>query len=155
MAPDLDRPLLDFFSRELWEITDADYALLMPSMRLATYLIRIGMPYIATFLPSENVFGPSRGHCPADIPLKDPVTADDLAEAEKELREVAQSTRWQINNEMFEDHGWLGITMLAPVSRPWGVVTQADVEASDEAAQRRGELRRPLIIVRISGPFVS
>ena len=143
--------MLEFFRREQWDITDEDYATLLPSMHLASYLIRTGMPYIATFLPSETVFGPSGDSFPTQIPLKDPTTPNDLKEAEDELKEVAKSTRWQINYEMFEQHGWLGITMLTPVQRPWETVSEAQIQDADAAAKNRGDLRRPLIIVRISG----
>jgi hypothetical protein len=113
------------------------------------------MPYIATFLPSDTVFGPSGDSFPTQIPLKDPTTPDDLKEAEDKLKEVAKSTRWQINNDKFDQHGWLGITMLTPVQRPWETVSEAQIQDADAAAKNRGDLRRPLIIVRISRGFLE
>lgn len=48
-APSLTGPVHPLFARNRWEVSDEDYQLLMPSMRLATRLLEVGMPYLAIF----------------------------------------------------------------------------------------------------------
>ncbi|TAQ86571.1 hypothetical protein B7494_g5106 [Chlorociboria aeruginascens] len=158
--PDLSGQLHDLFSRERWEVSDDDYEVLLPSMHLASNLLRVGMPYIATFLPSDYVYNLkaaelARGESditgkeslrPSVIPLKRRIRLRDLKEAEYELKEVAKHVTWQTDEHILERVGWLGVTLLAPVAKPLTPVGPGEIADGDADAKRSGKTRRPLLI---------
>lgn len=146
------------FDRARWEVDDEVYRLLLPSMRLATNLIMVDIPYIASFLPSDPVHTSLRARYytkedeitglapPKDytIPVED-VGLWDLDKAMMELEVMTDCIRWQTNNEMLKQHGWLGITRVVDTPRPWGLIDTDLVVAGDEAHEQ-DTVRRPLIL---------
>ena len=144
---DLRNPVHKLFNREQWDISDADYAELLPSMKLASKLLEVGMEYIATFLPSDSLHTqPSlRGPDPVIRLTKHP-TGQDLEAAREELENLCEIVRFQTNDSMFKAEGWLGITRLTSAPEPWSGESPDDIVASDEERQQNGDTRRRLIV---------
>jgi hypothetical protein len=160
---DLDNPIHKIFRRERWEVTDEDYEVLLPSMRLASNLLAVGMDFIASFLPSDNLhnnIGSRLSYLEeyhggdGQIPLiKDP-DAQDLATAREELNDVANVVKWQINNEMWRNNQWLGITRLTNGPKPWRNESPVEVYNSDNKLKKSGDAHR-LIVIGIAGEYVD
>lgn len=166
---DLNGPLHPLFNRARWEVTNDEYRLLLPSMRLASNLIEIGMPWISNFLPSDKLWpkpvdsDKDIWDQPAVIPVNPRPSEKDIKAAREELSKIAGSVRWQINYQMWRqsrfDHvdmpfQWMGITRLVDTPRPWEVTTYEDIVAADIASHDKGLDRRPLI-VGIMGEYVK
>ena len=175
-SPDLNRtklPLLKIFEWGRWQVKPEELELLKPSIQLASNLVRVGMPYIATFLPSrDDIFkdgnfldenGERANLCPTEIlPMQNP-SEDEVAAALDALEKLAPSIRWQTNYEMWaspavregkEAMEWMGVTRLVDEERPWGVVSPEELEASDTELMRNGLDHRPLVIA-IMGEYVN
>ncbi|KAG9229036.1 hypothetical protein BJ875DRAFT_446324 [Amylocarpus encephaloides] len=170
--PDLKGPLHPLFNPKVWRVTDEEYGALQPSMQLATKLLRVGMPYIANFLPSdaaapedeskeylergysssEDGFGGPRRRRGAKVPeyqtiqLKDDVTVSDLEHAHSELEKIARLVRWETNDDMFETLNAWGYTILTEQEQPWSLETEEMILASDRARQDRGYAFRAVTI---------
>jgi hypothetical protein len=168
---DLNGPLHTLFDRKRWEVEDDEYRLLLPSMHLASNLLEAGMPWISNFLPSDKLYDPVDETSPESYDPKYPefiednqqLSERDILEARKELLEIAESVRWQINYEMyrqpqFDEQGaalqWMGITRLVDTDRPWGVTTYEEIQAADDATLDKELDRRPLI-VGLMGEYVT
>jgi hypothetical protein len=160
---DLDNPIHKIFRRERWEVTDEDYEVLLPSMRLASYLLEVGMDFIASFVPSDNLrddivgrLSYLEGYHGGDRQvslIKDP-DDQDLAMAREELNDIANVVKWQINNEMWRDNQWLGITRLTNAPRPWAGESPVEVHNSDSKLKKSEDTRRH-IIIGIAGEYVD
>ena len=151
-------------------MTEAEYELLKPSMRLSSNLLQVGMPYITNFLPSDKLYvnqtntpESEEAECPQTIPFSDNPSDDEIAEARNELENVADSVHWQINYEMYRDASfdprgqplqWMGITRLVDPELLWEPTSYDEVVEADEVSQERGLKRRPLII-GIMGEYVT
>ncbi|KAI9645638.1 hypothetical protein NHQ30_006380 [Ciborinia camelliae] len=155
--PNLTGPVHPLFTRDRWEIADDDYTLLLPSMRLATRLLEVGMPYIASFLPSSRIFNSpqdvshaehsGRSRCPQVIPLRKKVLLKDLQVAAMELQAMAKSIKWRLNERMHAEYRWNGITRLVDdKGADFHVLDQNEVRESDLQAGQAGQVRRPLVI---------
>jgi hypothetical protein len=146
---DLANPIHKIFRRERWEATDEDYEVLLPSMRLASNLLDVGMDFIASFLPSDNLHNDIAGRLSyleeyhggdRQISLIKEPDAQDLATAREELNDIANVVKWQINNEMWRNNQWLGITRLTNASRPWAGESPVEVHNSDRKLKKfRGD----------------
>ena len=174
-SPDLNgtrQPLLKIFEWARWEVKPEELELLKPSIQLASNLVRVGMPYIATFLPPrDGIFkdgalldkdGQRTNLCPTEIPLKQNPSEDEIAAALDALEELAPSIRWQTNYEMWgtvsgdgeSAFEWMGVTRLVNEERPWGVIDPESIEAEDAESMRNELNHRPLII-GIMGEYVN
>jgi hypothetical protein len=168
-------PLLKIFQHDRWEVKPEDLDLLKPSIQLASNIVRVGLPYIASFLPPrDGMFddgefydqdGQRENLCPREITLKDNPSENEVAAALESLENLAPFIRWQTNNEMFavsgeargEDNealGWMGITRLVDEPRPWGIITEDMVVEADASSKTQGLAHRPLIIA-IMGEYVK
>lgn len=177
-AINLTGSLHELFDRKRWEASDEEYNLLLPSMRLASNLIYIGMPWLANTLPTAELFREnseelaerSFQRLPTNVEQREIVipsdTVDDtidIASAKEALVEIAEHVRWQVNYEMYRGHHydgrgqpleWQGITRLVDTGRPWEPISPEDIEAADEKSRNEGRLKRPLI-VGIMGEYVT
>ncbi|QSZ33590.1 hypothetical protein DSL72_005158 [Monilinia vaccinii-corymbosi] len=154
--PDLIGPVHPFFARDRWEVAEEDYQLLVPSMRLATRLLEVGMPYLASFLPTSKIFGTPQdvshaehSHlvCPREIQLKNQVLLNDLQEAELELEAIAKCIKWRLNERMHANYHWNGITRLVDHgTADFHPIEDHDIIEADLEAAQAGQVRRPLII---------
>ncbi|KAH8592961.1 hypothetical protein B0O99DRAFT_689174 [Bisporella sp. PMI_857] len=156
-VPDLENNISPLFDRERWNfnnISEAEYEALIPSLRLASNLILVAMPYIANFLPTSQIFDniPS-GEFPEVINLKPTVTGGQLRAARTELDVVAQSIRWELNYRMYSEaypkypaKHWLGVTRLVDTDRPWQPHTFDEILQSDQKHHENGLKRRPLVL---------
>jgi len=151
------------FNRERWEyVQDEEYEALLPSMRLSTNLLKVALPFIASFLPNDHIFDYYDDEFPEVILLKPTVTEAELVAAQKELEQVARLVRWQLNYDMYAHVGfgakrpmeWIGITRLVDTPRPWSEVSDEEIRASDEEYRKNGLNHRPLII-GIMGEYVK
>jgi hypothetical protein len=155
-VPDLNGPVHLIFERDRWDIDDDDYQLLLPSMRLATRLLEVGMPYAANFLPSSKIFGSAQDSshaehadlvCPDLIPLKLSLDATDFHNAQVELAEISKCVTWCLNEYMYAGRGWNGITRLVDEGDThFRIIESREIEQSDMNAANAGDLRRPLVI---------
>ncbi|TGO55726.1 hypothetical protein BOTNAR_0239g00100 [Botryotinia narcissicola] len=155
-APSLTGPVHPLFARKRWEVSDEDYQLLMPSMRLATRLLEVGMPYLASFLPSSIIFGSPQevshaehSHlvCPRVIPLKQTVLIKDLQAAELELEAIARCIKWRLNDRMHATRNWNGITRIVDYGEAdFHELDENEIKESDLQAAQAGRVRRPLVI---------
>ncbi|TGO13804.1 hypothetical protein BTUL_0063g00360 [Botrytis tulipae] len=155
-APSLTGPVHPLFARKRWEVSDEDYQLLMPSMRLATRLLEVGMPYLASFLPSSIIFGSPQevshaehSHlvCPRVIPLKHTVLIKDLQAAELELEAIARCIKWRLNDRMHATRNWNGITRIVDYGEAdFHELDENEIRESDLQAAQAGRVRRPLVI---------
>ncbi|TGO59163.1 hypothetical protein BCON_0047g00010 [Botryotinia convoluta] len=155
-APSLTGPVHPLFARNRWEVSDEDYQLLMPSMRLATRLLEVGMPYLASFLPSSIIFGSPQevshaehSHlvCPRVIPLKNTVLIKDLQAAELELEAIARCIKWRLNDRMHATRNWNGITRIVDYGEAdFHELDENEIRESDLQAAQAGQVRRPLVI---------
>jgi hypothetical protein len=175
-SPDLTAkrlPLLKIFEPARWEVKPEELELLKDSIQLASNLVRVGMPYIATFLPSRDEIFKDKGFfdrdgervnlCPSHIPLKESPTKDEVAAALDELEILARFIRWQTNDQMYarlnteagdEPLNWMGITRLVDAERPWSATIPEEVVAADSVSMSNGLKYRPLII-GIMGEYVD
>ena len=168
-------PLLKIFQHDCWQVKPDELELLKPSIQLASNIVRVGLPYIANFLPPrEEMFndgefydenGQRENLCPREIILKDNPSMNEVAAALESLESLAPTIRWQTNNEMFavsgndrgedsEALGWMGITRLVNEPRPWGIITDDMVVGADASSKAKGLAHRPLIIA-IMGEYVK
>ncbi|KAM0149992.1 hypothetical protein ACHAQE_009142 [Botrytis cinerea] len=155
-APSLTGPVHPLFARNRWEVSDEDYQLLVPSMRLATRLLEIGMPYLASFLPSSIIFGSPQkvshaehSHlvCPKVITLKHTVLIKDLQAAELELEAIARCIKWRLNDRMHATRNWNGITRIVDYGEAdFHELDENEIRESDLQAAQAGRVRRPLVI---------
>jgi hypothetical protein len=166
----LDGKLHKLFDRERWEVSDTEYELLKPSMRLSSNLLEVGLPYITNFLPSSKLYGHQTNDwesdevkCPQVIPFSDNPSDKEISEAREELENIADSVRWQTNYEMYRDKTfdargqpleWMGITRLVDSELPWEPTSYDDILEADEDSQDKCLQRRPLII-GIMGEYVN
>lgn len=89
------------------------------------------------------------------IRLQDQLTRGDLEEVRKELDEISNVLTWQINDEMFDLHGWLGITrQVAKTRHPWNALTADAIDASDQKLKANNKTRRQLVI-GITGEYIK
>jgi hypothetical protein len=165
--------LLKIFEWGRWQVKPEELELLKPSIQLASNLVRVAIPYIATFLPPrDDIFkdgnffdenGERANLCPTEIPLKQNPSEDEVAAALDALEKFAPSIRWQTNYEMWaspaagegkEAMEWMGVTRLVDEERPWGVVSPEEIEASDAELMKTGLDHRPLVI-GIMGEYVN
>lgn len=170
---DLNGKLHKLFDRKRWEVTDTEYNLLRPSMHLASNLLDVGMPYITNFLPSEKLYSEqSNGsgsnefdavECPQVIPFNETSSEKQISETRRELEDVSNYVRWQVNYEMYRDLSpdvngnpleWIGITRLVDTERPWEPTSYEDILDADDESRSRGLRRRPLVI-GIMGEYVT
>ncbi|KAG0649295.1 hypothetical protein D0Z07_4349 [Hyphodiscus hymeniophilus] len=178
--PDLNingkrQPLLKIFGYEHWQVNPEELEVLKPSIQLASNLVRVGMPYIASFLPSRKEMfndgelldrnGLRKNLCPTEITLKNNPNKKEVAAALESLENLDISIKWQINNEMFAVSGqstdsdsralgWMGITRLTDEPRPWGPISDEMLVGADAVSMSLGLDRRPLII-GIMGEYVK
>ncbi|KAM3076925.1 hypothetical protein ACMFMF_004841 [Clarireedia jacksonii] len=146
-VPDLKGPVHLFFERDRWEVSDDDYQHLLP---------KVGMPYAANFLPSSKIFGSAQDSshaehvhlvCPELIPLKLSLDATGLRNAQVELAEIAKCVKWHLNEHMYAERGWSGITRLVDEGDTrFRIVESKKIEQSDMSAAKAGKMRRPLVI---------
>jgi hypothetical protein len=132
-------------------------------MRLASYLLEVGMDFIASFAPSDNLHNDIAGRLSyleeyhvgdRQISLiKDP-DGQDLATAREELNDIANVVKWQINNEMWRNNQWLGLTRLTNAPRLWAGESPVEVHNSDNKLKKSGDTRRH-IIIGIAGEYVD
>ncbi|EDN93914.1 predicted protein [Sclerotinia sclerotiorum 1980 UF-70] len=154
--PDLTGPVHPFFARDRWEVADEDYQLLLPSMRLATRLLEIGMPYLASFLPTSKIFGTPQdvSHAehrtivaPKVIQTKKQILVKDLQVAELELEAISRCIKWRLNERMHADKGWNGITRVVDHGEAdFHELDENEIAESDLQAGQAGQVRRPLVI---------
>ncbi|KAJ8071787.1 hypothetical protein OCU04_002101 [Sclerotinia nivalis] len=154
--PDLTGPVHPLFARDRWEVADEDYQLLIPSMRLATRLLEVGMPYLASFLPTSTIFGTPQdvSHaehrklvCPKVIQAKKQVLVKDLQEAELELEAISRCIKWRLNERMHADKSWNGITRIVDHGEvDFHELDENEIRESDLQAAQAGQVRRPLVI---------
>ncbi|ESZ99133.1 hypothetical protein SBOR_0543 [Sclerotinia borealis F-4128] len=154
--PDLTGPVHPLFARDRWEIDEEDYLLLLPSMRLATRLLEVGMPYMANFLPSSKIYGTPQdvSHAehshlvsPEEISLSKIILLKDLQETELELEAIAKCIKWRLNERMHANYHWNGITRLADHGEADFVpLEENDIREADLEAAQAGRVRRPLVI---------
>lgn len=154
--PNLTGPVHPFFKRDRWEVCEEDYLLLYPSMRLATRLLEVGMPYIASFLPTSNIFGTPQdvshaehSHlvCPREIPLAKRRSLNDLRAAALELDAIAKCIKWRLDERMHAIYHWNGITRLVDRGEAdFHHIEEHDIVESDLEAAQAGQGRRPLVI---------
>lgn len=118
-------------------------------MRLATNLIEIGLPYIASFLPSANKdfwSKDQRDPWPSTIPLNPNPTEKEIRDAAKDLKILARDLTWYANDVMYPKWGQLGVTRLADSEEPWDHLDFDEVLVSDERLKSQKKQRRPLFI---------
>ncbi|CAD6449424.1 d39c029e-460b-4271-a5a4-25a933d010b4 [Sclerotinia trifoliorum] len=154
--PDLTGPVHPFFARDRWEVADEDYQLLLPSMRLATRLLEIGTPYLASFLPTSKIFGTPQdvSHsehrkivAPKVIQTKKQILVKDLQVAELELEAISRCIKWRLNERMHADKGWNGITRIVDHGEAdFHELDENEIAESDLQAGQAGQVRRPLVI---------
>jgi hypothetical protein len=144
--PSLTNPLSPFFERKQWEVTDTEYKILLPSLRLASHWISVALPYIVTFLPSSRLHANLRSSKRFQIESKKNVTRADIDLAKTELKEIAESVIWQIDAAMRANHDWLGITRMTDEPRPWLPIQAKDILKADFKAMQERKKRRPLIV---------
>jgi hypothetical protein len=143
-------------------VRNEEYDVLLPSMRLASRLIEVGMPYLSTFLPSNQIHdiltpvtrNADRSTSGYTITLKDDVSQDELEETRAELDIVAGNVEWAVNYQMYRTLGWMGITRTvhdAPL--PWRELAAEEIRDKDEELKNRG-LRRRLLTIGIMGEYV-
>lgn len=149
------------FDRHRWLCTDEEYQILRPSMRLSSYLIGVGMQWIANFLPADKIYNQT-GHRypPVEVPFNDKPSAKDIQIAKDELDELADSITWRVNYEMYRSTGfdgkgealeWMGITRLvdsgpSSPSNVWQETRYEEILDADQISQDEGKDRRPLVI---------
>lgn len=124
-------------------------ATLLPSMRLASNLIQVGLPYIASFLPStkKDFWRKDKPDpWPSTIPLNPNPTQKEISEAERDLKHLARDLTWHASDEIYPKWGYLGVTRLVDTEEPWEEIELDDVMASDKALKSKGKQRRPLFI---------
>ena len=126
--PDLNEsrlPLLKLFQADRWEVTPEEHRLLQPSIQLASNLVRAAMPYIASFLPSEQgmfidgnlVDGKGRREllCPPNVPLKQDPSKAEVESAFLALEALAPLISWRKHSVGLDNYtdasgepkGWL------------------------------------------------
>jgi hypothetical protein len=117
-------------------------------MRLASCLIRVGMPYISTFLPSKDksFWGVGNDPWPSEIPLNANPSQSEIREAEEDLQLVAKDLKWRVNDIMYREWGYMGYTRAADPSGSWKLLTLEEVDVSDRHLMAQGRQRRPLVI---------
>lgn len=159
---DLKNDLHKFFHRQRWRVEESEYKALLPSMRLASHLIEVSMPYLSSFLPSDQIHdgltpiakNADRSASGYTITVDDDASQADLTEARAELDTVAGHVEWVVNYEMYRTLGWIGITRAVhDAPRPWGELAAKEILDKDEELKNRG-LRRRLLTIGIMGEYV-
>ena len=121
-------------------------------MRLASCLIRVGMPYISSFLPSKDKdFWRTDGEesWPKEIPLNLNPSQRDVREAEEDLGSIAKDVKWCLNDIMYAKWGYMGLTRIAEPEgpgEPWEILDVENIETSDTWLKAQGKQRRPLLV---------
>jgi hypothetical protein len=156
--------LLKLFQPNNWQVTTEEYVLLLPSMRLASHLLRVALPYISNFLPSHRLFSDGKlydefneriEYCPKRIPILNlNPSIEEVTCAFEELQDMANSVKWQLNNEMWDTYKWLGITRLVDQPRPWDPISLEMLLDLDDVLIKDRAKRRPLII-GIAGEYLD
>ncbi|KAE8443809.1 hypothetical protein EG329_001316 [Mollisiaceae sp. DMI_Dod_QoI] len=155
--PDLTNPVHKLFEREKWtNISDDEYNILLPSLRLASNLIAVGTDYFAQFLPSDDVHEELAQRLENKqehviIFKKDPFTDEELQTTREELDSIAEDIEWRLNYTLAKTNGALGMTRHVKegyyAQEPWPVLTLDEVVRSDHEAQQNGHPnRRPLLV---------
>lgn len=164
-------PLLKFFEYGRWQVRPDELEILKPSIQLASNIVRVGMPYIASFLPQrDDMFknvdfydedGNRASLCPEEILLKENPSKDGVAAALEALENLASSIRWQTNYEMWststgedETMDWMGVTRLVDKPRPWGIISPEQIAEADTQSMKDELDYRPLVI-GIMGEYVN
>ncbi|EPE26079.1 hypothetical protein GLAREA_01991 [Glarea lozoyensis ATCC 20868] len=150
--PDLKGDLHCLFARKNWiKVTEEHYQTLLPSMQLASRLIEVGMPYVASFLPSDGIT--SKTISPDDdaisyeqISLKESVTKGGVTAARLELEKIADNVQWEVNPDIFSSMNSWGTSILTQQTQPWSYENTEMIRASDTALRNRGKTRRSIII---------
>jgi hypothetical protein len=122
-------------------------------MRLVPNLIQVGMPYIATFLPSDHRIYKDGEDWPDTI-QHGAIKVSDFTRAREELEDISKFVEWQRNDEIAKDFAWYGITRLINTSRPSGPLDFDSIDAEDAFSKEQGKDRRPLV-VGIMGEYVE
>ena len=161
--PDLQNRLHKIFLPGRWEVTRVEYEALLPSMRLASHLIEVSMPYLSNFLPSNQLhqnLTPKRGNAGGTcsgytVQLEtDSVSPMKLQETRLELDSISESVSWQVNYEIYRTLSWQGITRTVfDAPRPWAEITPEETKKSDDLLKLQGCSRRKLTI-GIMGEYV-
>lgn len=150
-----DFKLSPFFDKRRWkDVSEDDYNLLLPSMQLASNLLRAGEDFLTFLVPSNRVHnrleGKRRDNPNAYVIPPDRFDEAELRETREELKEIAKVVKWQLNDTMAKDKQWLGITRLVTEDkwgpRPWTDLNVDAVDSSDQELVDQGLFRRPLII---------
>ncbi|KAE9363440.1 hypothetical protein N431DRAFT_389312 [Stipitochalara longipes BDJ] len=161
--PDLKNRLHNIFLPGRWQVTRDEYEALLPSMRLASHLIEVSMPYLSNFLPSDQLhqnLTPKRRNADGTysgytVQLKtNNISPMKLEETRKELDRICESVSWQVNYEMYRTLSWQGITRTVfDAPRPWAEITPEETKRSDARLKHQGHARRKLTI-GIMGEYV-
>jgi hypothetical protein len=132
----------------------------MQSMQLASRFIEVGMPYIASFLPSDSisynkVSNDDNGSSYDEIRLMEGLSNKELSEAKKELEEIAKSVRWEVSPDIFSSTmpSW-GRNILAQQTQPWSFENAEQMRASDKILKDQGKTRRS-IVVGIAAQYID
>lgn len=144
-------------------ISQEDHELLLPSFRLASMLLTVGLPYIASFLPHERVLNALKDSREGKrvVPLKTLVSREDLDAAAAELERVAECVTWdlrpdlwtEVANGLTEPREWLGVTRLIKTENPWAEPYSQAVERMDARKLSSGENRS--LHVGVMGDFLK
>lgn len=161
------------FDQERWknhegqQLSDVDYETLLPSIKLASRFLEVGIDYLANFLPSSKLHQKLNddGVVPEllvnneenyndlyTIPIKAKGTYNDeeVEDAIEELTEIAEMVTWRLNRSIVDDATFMGVTRLLPPpsdrNEPWDEPSKVDVLDADKDAKDQGYSRRLLTV---------
>jgi hypothetical protein len=107
------------FDRKRWPgMEDRRFNAMNQSVLLASILLEIGMPYLASWLPEPNF---RTGHNPRVdnwrlydlVDIRITLVDEDIQDARNELNEIANGLEWREDPEMLENNGWWGSQLPA------------------------------------------
>lgn len=147
-APSLSKPVHALFRRERWRVNDKEYKTLLPAMRLASNLIEVGMPYIANFLPGDDLLEDSQFSMEGvEVPVEKNPTHGKIKGAREALDEIADNVHWELDWNMYTVFGSWGMNFITNQEHPYKKEDPSMILGSDRDLARRGIGIRPVTIV--------
>ena len=137
------------FDAKTFDITNTRFLALEPALRLATNLLLVGLPYLASFLPKPRIYDQNYARRVWMNPDPGP---KDIEVAWKILRDhILPEVTWREDPEMFDSYR-LGVNHTPTYSGPAKYANE-DEETWfywGEEAEEEGKKVRPIIIVLAS-----
>lgn len=129
-------------------MNDTEYKKLLPAMRLASNLIEVGMPYIANFLPADDLLEDAQfSEKREEVPVHGDHSHGKIQSAKEALDEIADSVHWELDWNMYSVFGSWGMNFITEQEHPYKKEEPFTILASDRDLARRCIWIRPVTIV--------